>query len=152
VTLYRMLNPHHEPVWEPADLQVDVDGNTRPGYLCVYPLENGNGPCEGNVFDPSESVEDHSCVVYEPVSYWFVPHRLTYEEVEIEQAGTAWTDWEYTFDLICPDNENLPCPHVDAVQFVEAIDRLGALEEGIHFVDIDRRDDGGVDFVRIVEG
>lgn len=54
----------HTPEWEPADLPVDAQGNTKPGYICVHPLENGNGLCESNVFEPSPDMGNHYCVVY----------------------------------------------------------------------------------------
>jgi hypothetical protein len=54
---------HHTPVWEPAQLRVDAAGNTKPGFVCAHPLENGNGPCEGNVFRVEDGVGDHACVV-----------------------------------------------------------------------------------------
>lgn len=53
----------HEPVWEPADLPVNAAGDTRPGFVCVHELENGNGPCGGNVFDLSDAFGKHACVV-----------------------------------------------------------------------------------------
>lgn len=53
----------HTPRWQPADLPVDAAGNTRPGFVCAHPLENGNGPCEGDVFDISEAFGDHACIV-----------------------------------------------------------------------------------------
>lgn len=51
----------HAPQWEPTELQVDAEGNTRPGFICVHELENGNGQCGGNTFDPDS--HPHSCVV-----------------------------------------------------------------------------------------
>lgn len=53
----------HDPVWEPADLPIDVEGNTRPGFVCVHELENGNGPCEGNVFSLNQAIGRHACIV-----------------------------------------------------------------------------------------
>ena len=53
----------HTPKWEPAELPVDAEGNTRPGFVCVHPLENGNGQCGGNVFDLADAVGDHLCHV-----------------------------------------------------------------------------------------
>lgn len=53
----------HIPRWEPAELPIDAEGNTRPGYICVHQLENGNGPCGGNVLDLADAIGDHSCVV-----------------------------------------------------------------------------------------
>ena len=57
----RLVN--HTPVWEPADLPIDAVGNTRPGFVCVHELENGNGRCGGNGFDLAEAIGDHCCVV-----------------------------------------------------------------------------------------
>lgn len=53
----------HDPVWEPAELRVDAAGNTRPGFICVHQLENGNGPCGGNVFRVEDSIGQHACIV-----------------------------------------------------------------------------------------
>lgn len=55
----------HQPVWVPAPIQLDREGNTRPGYVCVHQLENGHGTCMGNVFDLADVVGTHSCVVRE---------------------------------------------------------------------------------------
>lgn len=54
---------YHTPAWEPAHLQVNATGNTKPGFVCVHPLENGNGPCGGNVFRVEDAIGDHACVV-----------------------------------------------------------------------------------------
>ena len=53
----------HTPQWAPADLPIDADGNTRPGWSCTHPLENGNGTCGGNVFDLADAIGDHACIV-----------------------------------------------------------------------------------------
>lgn len=53
----------HEPEWAPAELPVNAAGDTRPGFICVHELENGNGPCEGNVFRLEDAVGTHCCVV-----------------------------------------------------------------------------------------
>jgi hypothetical protein len=55
---------HHAPKWRLTDLPIDAEGNTRPGFECVHELENGSGPCGGNVFSLDQAVGDHSCVVY----------------------------------------------------------------------------------------
>lgn len=56
----------HEPVWQPAPLRVDAAGNTRPGFICVHPLENGRGPCNGNVFHLEDAIGKHICIVNTP--------------------------------------------------------------------------------------
>ena len=56
---------HHAPVWVPAELRVDAEGNTKPGFICVHELENGRGPCGGNVFSTDQEVGDHACLVDE---------------------------------------------------------------------------------------
>lgn len=56
---------YHDPVWVPADLPIDAEGNTRPGYECVYELENGNGPCGGNVFNLDQAIGQHCCHGYD---------------------------------------------------------------------------------------
>jgi hypothetical protein len=61
----------HKPVWVPAPLPVDADGNTRPGFVCVHVLENGGGTCGGSVFDPADEVGSHTCVVDDP--NWLFP-------------------------------------------------------------------------------
>lgn len=53
----------HRPVWAPAQLRINAAGDTRPGFECVHPLENGNGLCLSNVFEIEQAVGDHSCVV-----------------------------------------------------------------------------------------
>lgn len=53
----------HAPKWEPADLAIDGDGNTRPGFICTHELENGNGQCGSNVFRIEDAIGDHMCIV-----------------------------------------------------------------------------------------
>jgi hypothetical protein len=54
----------HTPEWEPAQLRIDAAGNTAPGFICVHSLENGNGPCGGNVFSLDQAIGDHCCVIW----------------------------------------------------------------------------------------
>ena len=56
---------NHIPRWAPADLRIDADGNTAPGFRCVYPLENDNGLCGANTFSLDDLPVDnhHACVV-----------------------------------------------------------------------------------------
>ncbi len=56
---------HHTPRWEPAMLRVDAAGNTKPGFVCVHELENGNGRCGADVFEVADAVGDHICFVPE---------------------------------------------------------------------------------------
>lgn len=51
----------HTPEWITAPLRVDREGHTKPGYLCIHDLENGNGLCSSTTFDLSDT--EHSCVV-----------------------------------------------------------------------------------------
>lgn len=53
----------HEPKWMVSPLPVDALENTQLGWICVHPLENGNGLCGGNVFDLEDAIGDHACVV-----------------------------------------------------------------------------------------
>lgn len=53
----------HEPVWAPAQLPYNAAGDTRPGFECVHPLENGNGPCGGSVYDLADAIGWHACIV-----------------------------------------------------------------------------------------
>jgi hypothetical protein len=55
----------HDPEWEPTELPIDLAGNTRPGFVCVHELENGNGPCGGNVFRLDQEFGRHVCHVTE---------------------------------------------------------------------------------------
>lgn len=57
----------HKPRWEPAQLAYNAAGDTKPGYTCTHELENGNGPCGGNVFNLEDGAANHSC--------WVGPHR-----------------------------------------------------------------------------
>lgn len=60
----RYMNVCHEPKWEPTELPVDAEGNTKPGYECVHQLENGMGQCGGNTFEIDDVAElPHCCVV-----------------------------------------------------------------------------------------
>lgn len=55
----------HEPQWIPAELPINAAGDTRPGFVCAHPLENGNGPCGGNVFRIEDAIGKHCCMVEE---------------------------------------------------------------------------------------
>lgn len=59
----------HTPVWVPGPLRVNAWGDTRPGFWCAHPLENGSGLCNGNVFSKEEVVGDHSCIVPDGVTH-----------------------------------------------------------------------------------
>jgi hypothetical protein len=56
-----MVLVKHTPVWAPADLRYNAAGDTRPGFVCVHELENGNGPCGGNVFSLDQAIGTHAC-------------------------------------------------------------------------------------------
>lgn len=61
----------HWPTWEPADLPINAAGDTQPGFMCVHPLENGNGLCEGTVFDTTVDAQyPHACIVYRGGEGW----------------------------------------------------------------------------------
>lgn len=53
----------HEPIWQPAELIIDAEGNTKPGFICVHELENGNGQCGGNTFSIDQAIGNHACIV-----------------------------------------------------------------------------------------
>lgn len=53
----------HVPVWEPTMLRYNAAGDRKVGFHCVHVLENGNGPCGGNVFELSQAIGNHACVV-----------------------------------------------------------------------------------------
>lgn len=53
----------HIPEWVQAPLRINREGETRPGYLCVHELENGNGWCGGNVFDLADADNEHACII-----------------------------------------------------------------------------------------
>ena len=53
----------HKQKWVPADLPINAAGDTRPGFICVHELENGNGPCGGNVFELTDAGDD-ACVTW----------------------------------------------------------------------------------------
>lgn len=53
----------HAPLWTGADLPIDREGNTRPGFRCRHLLENGMGECDSTTFDPDSSLSKHSCWV-----------------------------------------------------------------------------------------
>lgn len=52
----------HEPNWQPTTLQTGPD-TWAPGYHCVHQLENGNGPCGGNVYSLDQAIGTHCCFV-----------------------------------------------------------------------------------------
>jgi hypothetical protein len=88
----------HAPKWEPADLPIDAEGNTKPGFACVHELENGNGPCSSDVFRIEDAFGDHSCWVEDsPVApverdpARDLVARAFHDVDRIE--GSRWEDW-----------------------------------------------------------
>lgn len=59
------MRVEHEPIWVPADLRINSQGDTRPGFICVHQLENGMGTCGGNVFSLDQAIGNHACWVPE---------------------------------------------------------------------------------------
>jgi hypothetical protein len=55
------MRVEHDPVWVPAELPINAAGDTRPGFVCVHELENGNGQCGGNVFELDQAIGRHAC-------------------------------------------------------------------------------------------
>jgi hypothetical protein len=55
------MHVSHAPEWVAAPLKINAEGDTRPGYLCIHDLENGNGLCGSNWFEPDPG--EHTCVV-----------------------------------------------------------------------------------------
>lgn len=53
----------HKPVWVSGPLRINEAGDTKPGFWCAHPMENGNGLCGGNVFAVEDEVGDHCCMV-----------------------------------------------------------------------------------------
>jgi len=87
----------HVPIWEPAQLPIDAEGNTRPGYVCIVPMENGNGPCGGNVFHVEDEVGNHGCIVS--------------SKKETMLSATAR---QFTFAVVVEDVERWPAEAVAA--------------------------------------
>jgi hypothetical protein len=88
----------HEPVWAPAQLATDLDGNTAPGWECVHLLENGNGTCGGNVFRIEDAVGKHGCLVEDDgIREVELEHRLRELEAEnreLRRMVTTFHVWE----------------------------------------------------------
>ena len=49
----------HDPVWAEGPILMNDQGDTQPGFWCVYILENGNGPCGSSWF--IKGTEQHYC-------------------------------------------------------------------------------------------
>lgn len=95
----------HVPKWASANLPVDAEGNTRPGWVCVHELENGNGRCGGNVFDLADAVGDHSCVVTECGARPPFGSRHCIRESghnDDHSTGVADTSWRFDFSAYRP--------------------------------------------------
>ncbi len=78
----------HEPVWAPTQLRTNAEGDTKPGYVCTHELENGNGPCGGNVFRIEDVIGTHACVVEGSPARRIGRGRVT----PIEAAMDAYSD------------------------------------------------------------
>lgn len=92
---YRLVE--HVPVWVAAPLRVNLEGDTKPGFLCVHELENGSGLCGGNVFDLADADGSHSCVM--PVGPYF--RRHCYDKPR-RCPGWAGGGWKYPKVSRCP--------------------------------------------------
>lgn len=53
----------HSPLWMAGPLRIG-EFEVAQGFYCVHLLENGEGPCGGNVRNISDAHGTHSCVVY----------------------------------------------------------------------------------------
>ena len=73
---------YHIPMWFPSQLPIDAAGNTRPGFECFYPLENGNGDCGSNVFHLDEEIALHCCVVRLTRRQWRKMNKQLLTEIE----------------------------------------------------------------------
>ena len=85
----------HKPQWVAAPLRIDREGNTKPGYLCIHDLENGNGLCAGTSFD--QATREHTCVV-RLRGKWNIS-RPCYDKHRRcpGWAGGGWKGAKYTF-------------------------------------------------------
>lgn len=52
----------HIPKWVPFLIRFNYEGDRKPGFICVHELENGNGICNGSVFELSQAIGQHACV------------------------------------------------------------------------------------------
>jgi hypothetical protein len=65
-----MATVAHKPIWLAGPLRIDKAGNTKPGFWCIHPMENGNGLCGGNVFEIDPELDTvHYCGVPDGVAH-----------------------------------------------------------------------------------
>lgn len=88
----------HDPQWIAAPLRVDAEGNTKPGFLCIHELENGNGWCGGNTFSLDYEFGKHSCIITK--RGWWKLSRGCYDKYR-RCPGWAGGGWKYAKHKLC---------------------------------------------------
>lgn len=100
----------HDPVWVAAPLRINEAGDTKPGFLCIHELENGNGLCGGNVFNLEDAYGTHCCFV--PLrSRWNIS-RPCYDKPR-RCPGWAGGGWWGARHSYCRDGGYLPIDYDD---------------------------------------
>lgn len=92
----------HTPVWVAAPLRVNRAGDTKPGFLCIHELENGNGWCGSNVFDLEDAAGDHACCV--ELRGWPNISRPCYDKPR-RCPGWAGGGWKGAKHLYCRERD-----------------------------------------------
>lgn len=90
----------HVPEWVAAPLKVDREGNTKPGFLCIHDLENGNGLCASTSFE--EVVDLHTCGVALR-GRWNIS-RPCYDKPR-RCPGWAGGGWKSAKHFLCRDHD-----------------------------------------------
>jgi hypothetical protein len=95
---YRHELVEHDPEWVAAPLRINREGDTRPGFLCIHELENGNGWCGGNVFEVDDEVGKHSCIIAR--RGWWKLSRGCYDKYR-RCPGWAGGGWKLAETRLC---------------------------------------------------
>lgn len=94
-------NVSHTPVWVAAPLKIDREGNTRPGFLCIHELENGNGLCGSSTWSDEDTMS-HSCMVMLR-GRWNIS-RPCYDKPR-RCPGWAGGGWKHAEYVLCYERE-----------------------------------------------
>ena len=86
----------HAPEWIPAPYKINAAGDTKPGYLCIHYLENGNGLCGSTWFE--ESTDTHACSIANRGRWKY--SRPCYDKYH-RCPGWAGGGWKYGKHKLC---------------------------------------------------
>lgn len=101
---------YHDPDWVAAPIRINAQGDTKPGFLCIHKLENGNGWCGRSTLNTDYEFGRHSCVVKK--RGWPNISRGCYDKYR-RCPGWAGGGWKYAKNKYCREGGLLSIDYHD---------------------------------------